>query len=71
MRRPQSGVIGGGVFELRGFQVRIAYTFRPGRRAVLLDGVVKKRDALPHDFVRRVIAMARALEGAERRRDKI
>ena len=70
MRRPQSGVIGGGVFELRGFQIRIAYTFRPGRRAVLLDGVVKKQDSLPHDFVRRVIAMARALGEAERGRDK-
>ena len=70
MRRPQSGGIGGGVFELRGFQVRIAYTFRPGRRAVLLDGVVKKQDTVPHDFVRRAIAMTRALEEVERRRDK-
>jgi hypothetical protein len=67
LRRPQSGVIRTGIFELRGHQVRIAYVFRPGRRIVLLDGVVKKRDRLPADFVTRVGRMARALEEAERR----
>lgn len=65
LRRPHSALIAEGVFELRGHQVRIAYVFRPGRRAVLLDGTMKKQDKLPREFVRRVVAMARALEAAE------
>ena len=31
--------------------MRIFYTFRPGRRIVLLDGIVKKRDQIPRDVL--------------------
>jgi hypothetical protein len=47
LRRPQSGILGEGLFELRGKQIRIFYTFLPGQRVVLLDGEIKKRDAIP------------------------
>ncbi len=47
LRRPQSGALGEGLFELRGKQVRIFYTFLPKRFIVLLDGEIKKRNAIP------------------------
>ena len=47
LRRPQSGALGEGLFELRGKQVRLFYVFLPGRVIVLLDGEVKKRDDIP------------------------
>jgi hypothetical protein len=54
LRRPRSAPLGGGLFELRGEQVRIFYMFRPGHRIVLLDGMVKKRNDLPHNVLERV-----------------
>jgi hypothetical protein len=47
LRRPHSGVLGDGLFELRGKQVRIFYMFLPGRLIMLLAGEIKKRDAIP------------------------
>jgi hypothetical protein len=49
LRKPHSGPLGGGLFELRdvGSGVRVFYTFLPGRRAVLLGGMVKKRGRIP------------------------
>jgi len=49
LRKPHSGTLGGGLFELRdvGSGVRVFYTFLPGRRAVLLGGMVKKRGRIP------------------------
>lgn len=47
LRRPHSGALGAGLFELRGKQVRIFYTFLPKRVIVLLDGMIKKQDAIP------------------------
>lgn len=47
LRRPHSGVLGDGLFELRGKQVRIFYMFLPRRVIVLLAGEIKKRDAIP------------------------
>jgi hypothetical protein len=47
LRRPQSGALGNGLFELRGKQVRLFYVFVPGRLIVLLDGAVKKRNDIP------------------------
>ena len=49
LRRPQSGALGGGLFELRhkATGVRIFYMFRPGRRVILLDGMIKKQDKIP------------------------
>jgi hypothetical protein len=49
--------LGGGLFEMRGRQVRIFYTFRIGRRIVLLDAMVKKRDDIPPEILARVRAL--------------
>jgi len=54
LRRPQSGVLGEGLFELRGKQIRIFYMFLPGRRVVLLDGEIKKRNDVPPRTLKRV-----------------
>ena len=51
LREPRSEPLGDGLFELRGKQVRIFYVFRPGRRIVLLDGMIKKRDDIPRDIL--------------------
>jgi len=56
---PRSRALGDGLFELRGKQVRIFYVFRSGKRIVLLDGMTKKRDAIPGDVLRRIRARAR------------
>jgi|SRR5581483_11772551 len=47
IRLPHSRSLGGGLNELRGKQVRIFYVFRPQRRIVLLEGMVKKREDIP------------------------
>lgn len=54
LRRPQSGALGDGIFELRGKEVRIFYTFLPDRVVVLLDGEIKKRDDIPARTMGRV-----------------
>lgn len=54
LQPPRSKPLGGGLFEMRGGQVRIFYTFRPGRRIVLLDAIVKKRDDIPAEVLARV-----------------
>jgi hypothetical protein len=54
LREPRSQSLGGGLFELRGKQVRLFYVFRPGRRVVLLDGIIKKRDDIPRDVLVRL-----------------
>jgi len=70
LRRPQSGALGEGLFELRGREVRVFYVFVPGRTIVLLDGEIKKRDDIPKrtlerlrrfqaDVMRRVAARGR------------
>lgn len=53
------------MFELRdvGSGVRVFYTFLPGRRAVLLGGMVKKRGDIPPETLkeaRKHCATARA-----------
>jgi hypothetical protein len=70
LKMPHSKPLGGGLFELRVGPVRVFYTFRPGRRIVLLDGLVKKRQDIPSGVLTRVRRYQRALEMAERRRDK-
>jgi phage-related protein len=47
LRAPHSKALGGGLFELRGRQVRIFYVFAPGRRIVLLSGIVKRQARIP------------------------
>ena len=54
LRTPRSKSLGDGLFELRGKEVRIFYTFRTGRRIVLLDGIIKKRQDIPADLLRRL-----------------
>ncbi len=54
LRRPQSGILREGLFELRGKQIRIFYMFLPGRRAMLLDGEIKKRQDIPPKTLKRV-----------------
>ena len=54
MRSPASAPLCGGLFELRGDQVRIFYCFRPGGRIFLIDGMIKKRDRIPADMLARI-----------------
>ena len=58
LRRPQSGALGNGLFELRGKEVRLFYMFLPGRLIVLLGGETKKRDDIPP----RTLARLRVLQ---------
>src|SRR5271165_5712966 len=44
---PRAKGLGSGLYELRKGEVRIFYTFLPGRRSVIIDGLVKKRDDIP------------------------
>ncbi len=62
---PNAKPVREGVRELRGHEVRIFYTFRPGRRIVLLDGMIKKQDRLPAEIVDRVVGFKRDLEARE------
>jgi len=64
LRRPQSGALGDGLFELRGKQIRLFYVFLPGRVIVLLDGEIKKRDDIPA----RTLERMRILQAAVMRR---
>ena len=54
LRRPHSGALAEGLFELRGKQVRVFYIFLPGRTALLLDGEIKKRNDIPPVTLRRM-----------------
>lgn len=62
IRPPHSKLVETGLFELRGQQVRIFYIFLPGRRIVLLDGIVKKQDRIPEEVLKRVRGYRRAVE---------
>ena len=64
LRRPQSGALGDGLFELRGKEVRVFYVFMPGRAIVLLDGEIKKSDAIP----KRTLDRMRSLQADVMRR---
>jgi phage-related protein len=52
VREPRSKSLAGGLFELRGAQIRIYYGFLPGLRAVLIGGYVKKRTDTPKAVIR-------------------
>ena len=47
LKLPHSRSLGEGLCELRGSQVRIFYVFRPQRRILLPDGMLKKRGDIP------------------------
>jgi len=59
---PHSRSLGEGLNELRGKQVRIFYVFRPQRRIVLLDGMVKKRDDIPAAVLKRLRQLQREVK---------
>lgn len=61
LRRPHSGTLGKGLLELRGREVRIFYTFLPNRVIVLLDGMVKKQDAIPAKVLDRMRTYQKAV----------
>ncbi|MBI3003147.1 MAG: type II toxin-antitoxin system RelE/ParE family toxin [candidate division NC10 bacterium] len=62
---PHSKALGKGLFELRGQQVRLFYIFRPDRRIVLLDGLVKKRGDIPAAAVARLRGLAAEVKARE------
>jgi phage-related protein len=62
LRRPHSAALGGGLFELRGKQVRLFYVFEARRVIVLLDGEIKKRAAIPKGTLARIRAMQAELQ---------
>jgi len=64
LRPPDSQQVDENLFELRGHQVRIFYMFLPGRRIVLLAGIIKKQDRIP----RRDLDRVRAYQADARRR---
>jgi putative component of toxin-antitoxin plasmid stabilization module len=70
VHRGHSKPLGEGLFELRTGPVRLFYAFRPGRRIVLLDGMLKKRQEIPPGVLKRLRRYQRALETAERQRDR-
>jgi phage-related protein len=69
---PKSALVKDKLFELRHppNPVRIFYVFRPGRRVMLLDGMIKKRNKIPGDVLARVQGYQRqvvALDTKEKR----
>ena len=54
LRPPRSKALEEDLFELRGHAVRIFYLFLPGRRIVLLDGIIKKTNRIPKDDLKRI-----------------
>lgn len=62
LRPPRSKKVEENLFELRGHQVRIFYLFLPGRRIVLLDGIIKKTDRIPRHDLKRVRQYKREVE---------
>ena len=65
--RGHSKLVKDGLYELKRYQVRIFFVFRPGYRVVLLDGVVKKQDKLRPADVERALRLKRDLETREGR----
>lgn len=64
LRPPRSQSLGGGLFELRAHPhpVRIFYLFRPGRRIVVLGGMVKTKNKIPGHVLKRVRGYQRDVE---------
>lgn len=75
LRRPHSGALSDGLFELRGKEVRPFYMFLPGRVVVLLGGEMKKRNDIPkatlarvRGYQKEVVRRAQAAAGRRGRR---
>ena len=63
LRLPHSRALGSGLYELRdvGSGIRLFYILLPGHRAVLLDGLTKKRDDIPDSTMKRLRALQNAV----------
>ena len=63
LRLPHSRSLGEGLFELRdvGTGVRLFYVLLPWNRAVLLDGMTKRRDDIPDATLKRLRALQTAV----------
>lgn len=63
LRLPHSRSLGEGLYELRDVAsgVRLFYVLLPGNRAVLLDGMTKKRDDIPNATLKRLRASQAAV----------
>ena len=61
LKLPHSRSLGEGLCELRGSQVRIFYVFRPQRRVVLLNGMLKKRGDIPAAVLKRLWKLQREI----------
>lgn len=64
LRLPHSRSLGEGLYELRdvGTGVRLFYMLLPANRAVLLDGMTKKRDDIPDATLKRLRALQAAVK---------
>jgi hypothetical protein len=63
LRLPHSRALGNGLYELRdvGSGVRLFYLLLPGHRAVLLDGLTKKRNDILDSTMKRLRALQNAV----------
>jgi hypothetical protein len=61
LKLPRSRSLGEGLCELRGSQVRIFYVFRPQRKIVLLDGMLKKQGDIPPAVLKRLRKLQREI----------
>ncbi len=70
LRLPASRSLGGGLFELRDVPtgLRLFYMFSDGRRIVLLDGIIKKRDDVPGATLKRLRGLQQDVANARRAR---
>ena len=69
LQPPRSEPLGGGLFELQAHPrpVRIFYVFQPRRRIIVLDGMVKKKDRIPADVLKRMRGYQRDVESRPER----
>lgn len=71
LREPHSKALGGGLYELRGKQVRLFYIFGPGRWVItLLSGIIKKQDRIPESALEQARRFKADLEARVKRPKK-
>jgi hypothetical protein len=63
---PHAKALKEGLHELRGKQVRIFSMFQPGRRLVLLDGMLKKRGDIPPSIVKQLRTIQETINAGEK-----
>lgn len=71
LRGPHSKALAGGLYELRGKQVRMFYVFGPARRVMtLLSGIIKKQDRIPESALLQARRFKAELEARAKRPGK-